>query len=143
MIEKHQRANTVRPQSRHNESYLKTLHDDVGEVGAEKVSQDKEEQSAWKEAKEKIEELETKITEQFEDTSMEKKHESTMLRAPAKPTQEDWNKHQTTHTPFAAWCPHCLAARNVRRNHPKQGRKGRLVPDTETGDGQIESGSEV
>ena len=93
MSEKHHRANTLRPQSRRNESYLNPLHDDVGEAGAEKVSQSKDEHSAWKEAKKKIEELETKITEQFEDTSMEEKHESTTLRAPAKPIQEEWNKH--------------------------------------------------
>ena len=75
------------------------------------------------------------MAEQFEDAPTEKEHDKPMLKAPVKPTQEEWNKHQTTHTPFAAWCPHCLAARNVRRNHPKQGRKGRLVPDTETGEG--------
>ena len=135
MSEKHHRANTLRPQSRRNESYLNPLHDDVGEVGVEKVPQSEDKQPAWKAAKKKIEEFETKITEQFEDTPVEKKHESTMLRAPAQPTQEEWSKHQTTHAPFAAWCPHCLAATNVRRNYPKQGIKGRLVPDTEIGDG--------
>ena len=111
------------------------MHDEVGEIGAEKVSPSKAEQTAWKEAKKKIEELETKMTEQFEDAPTEREHDNPMLKAPVKPTQEEWNKHQTTHTPFAAWCPHCLAARNVRRNHPTQGRKGRLVPDTETGEG--------
>ena len=58
-----------------------------------------------------------------------------IIKAPTKPTQEEWERHQLTHTPFAPWCQHCMAARNARRNRPKQGRKGRIVPDIEGGEG--------
>ena len=58
-----------------------------------------------------------------------------MIKAPEKPTQLEWDKHQTTHTPFAPWCQHCVAARIARRNHPKQGRKGRIVSDIDDGEG--------
>ena len=135
MTKRWERANTVRPQTEFNEQSLNPLHDESGDAGADKVYPNKEEQAAWKEAREKIEDLETRMAEQFEDNNGNEYNKQLMLQAPAQPTQDEWNRHQLTHTPFAAWCPHCLASRNARRNHPKQGRKGRLVPDTEIGEG--------
>ena len=135
MTKQQERASTVRPQMKTDEQYINPLHNKSGEAGAEKGNLEKDEWRIWKETRNKIEDLETKMTEQFEDGSQGAQSTPPMLQAPAKPTQDEWDRHQLTHTPFAVWCPHCLAARNVRRNHPKQGRKGRIVPDTEIGEG--------
>ena len=58
-----------------------------------------------------------------------------MIKAPAKPAHDEWERRKLTHIPYAPWCPSCVAARNIRRNHPKQGRPGRIVPDTEIWEG--------
>ena len=47
------------------------------------------------------------------------------------PTRAEWPRHQTIHTPYAAWCKHCNAARAVRCNHQRVDRRARLVPDTD------------
>lgn len=75
------------------------------------------------------------MTEQFEGENDIQRGQPFAVKAPTEPTQDEWNRHQTTHIPFASWCPHCLAARNVRRNHPARGRPGRIAPDTESGEG--------
>lgn len=33
------------------------------------------------------------------------------------------------HTPYEAWCPHCVAARAIRRNHPQQKNRAHIVKD--------------
>ena len=103
----------------------------------EKEDENKEESNSWEVMAKKCEELETRLAEQFEDKEGEGRDAPPMVRAPSKPTKEEWERHQTTHTPYAAWCPHCAAARNVRRNHPTHGRQGKLVPDTDGEDGPV------
>ena len=75
------------------------------------------------------------MVEQLENEHGECRNATPIIRVPDKPTKEEWERHQITHTPYAAWCPHCVAARNARRNHPTHGRKGKIVPDTETEEG--------
>ena len=58
-----------------------------------------------------------------------------MVKPPSPPTKEEHERHQTTHTFYAAWCKHCLAARVVRHKHQSRGRKATIVPDIETGKG--------
>ena len=96
---------------------------------------DDEEQ--WEQVARKVEDLETRVAEQFDDDNGKLKEPPPMIKAPEKPTQLEWDKHQTTHTPFAPWCQHCVAARNARRNHPKQGRKGRIVSDIDDVEGLV------
>ena len=79
--------------------------------------------------------METIITEQFEDESDKARAVPPMIKAPVKPTHDEWEHRQVTHTPYAPWCPHCLAARNARRGHPTHGCNGRIVQDTESGEG--------
>ena len=135
IIEQCQRANAVRPQTTSDDQYLKPLQDESGEDGAEKVDPDQKEEETWKETRTRIEDFETRVAEQFEDNNKGTYDSIPILKAPAKPIQEELDRHQATHTPFAAWCPHCQAARNARCNHPKRGRRGRIVLDTETCEG--------
>ena len=37
--------------------------------------------------------------------------------APRQPTKEDIARHNLTHLPYRAWCPHCLAARRPNSKH--------------------------
>ena len=53
------------------------------------------------------------------------------IKAPSKPTKEQWEIHQATHTPYEPWCKHCVAARANRQNHPNKGRRTVIVPDVE------------
>ena len=132
IVNKRERASTVRPHTEFVERSLNPMHDHAVESDAK---EDQGMKDSWEELAQKFEELETKVAEQFEDAGVEGREAPPMIRAPTKPTREEWERHQTTHTPFASWCPHCMAARNVRRNHPKRGRKVRLVPDIEEGNG--------
>ena len=61
------RVTTVRPDIEFIKIYINFVHDGPSEVGAEKVGDAQMEEEGWKIAKEKIEELETKVAEQFED----------------------------------------------------------------------------
>ena len=122
MTKGHQRVVTVRPRSMSTRNCINPLHEDSGEVGAEKEAVREVDCEAWEETVKKIEELETKVIEHFEQQSQEQQRSPPIIKAPAKPTQEQWERHQVTHTPFAPWCPHYLAAMNVRRNHPSKGR---------------------
>ena len=51
--------------------------------------------------------------------------------APPKMTKEDWERHQTTHTPYMPGCKHCAAARAVRQRHPKKRKHLVMVPDVD------------
>ena len=81
----------------------------------------------------KYEELKEKVEQHFGGNYDSEKRNAPIVRAPQKPTQEQWERHQATHTPFEAWCKHCLAARATRSPHPKQGRKPMIVPDVDKG----------
>ena len=70
----------------------------------------------------KVEELQHKVAQQFEDMNDEHKGGTPIIKAPHQPTEIEWARHCVTHTPYAPWCPHCVAGRAVRRQHPKQSR---------------------
>ena len=130
-----QRAPTVRPSKEFANKDLYPMHDQPNEGGAEEVDDKEDDQKQWTDVAKKIKELETKLAEHFDDDNGNNGQSPPIIKAPTNPTQEEWDIHQTTHTPFAVWCKHCVAARNARENHPKQGRKGRIVSDIENGEG--------
>ena len=130
IIYKKERANTVRPQKEFAGSSLNLMPDQIDESKAE---DDQQVQDSWEVITKKHEELETRMAELFDDKGGDDKDAPPIIRAPTKPTKEAWERHQTTHAPYVAWCPHCMAARHVRRNHPIHGRKVRFVPGTEKG----------
>ena len=53
--------------------------------------------------------------------------ESKHLNNPPRPMGQ---APDDTHTPYEAWCPHCVAARAVRRDHPSKKPKAHIVADT-------------
>lgn len=77
-----------------------------------------------------------KVEEYFDDSNGKVKREVPTIKAPHKPTKEDWEKHQATHTPYEPWCKHCLAGRAIRQQHPSKGRRPIAIPDIEGGDNQ-------
>ena len=98
IIDQNKRADTVRPQLKVEEPYLNPLRDEAGEAGAEMVHPSTEEKSEWEATKQHIEDLEIRMTEQFEDNNGQGQVRGPILKAPAKPTQAEWDQHQTTHT---------------------------------------------
>ena len=95
----------------------------------------KKEQDSWETIAWKIEELQTRMAEQFEDNGGGKDGKTPRI------TKSRWNqpkknwKNTKQRTQFATWCPHCMAAKNARKNRPTHGRKGRIVPNTDNGGG--------
>ena len=133
MTTEYQRAKTIRPKSETNKNCFNPIHEGSGDVVAETVATREEIEENWGEVVRKIEELEARVAAQVEDKEQENQRTPRAIKAPVKPTQEQWEQHQVTHAPYAFWCPHCFAARNVTRNRPAKGRRGRVVPDIETG----------
>ena len=63
IIQVHKREDTVRPPMKFIKEDLNLLHEESGDVGAEKVHPSDEEQKHWEEASQKIEDLETKMAQ--------------------------------------------------------------------------------
>lgn len=83
----------------------------------------------WQKLAKKFEELEGRVAEQFESQPEREVHQPPVLKAPTRMTNEQWERHQTTHTLYGPACQHCVAARAVRANHPSKGRSMHIVPD--------------
>ena len=135
IIHRKERAITVRPQDEFAEMNLNPVHAKPEKKEREKTDEGDEGQSEWDVMAGTYEELETRMAEQFEKEQDNYRNGPPVIPTPDKPTKEEWGRHQTIHTLYVAWCPHCTAVRNARRNHPGRGRKGKIVPDTEGGEG--------
>ena len=106
------------------------MEDNGEDAGEEDMAQEEE----YEELAKKYEQFKTQVEQYFDGEHCEnRKREVPVLKAPEKPTKKQWQEHQATHIPYAAWCKHCLAARAVRNHHPSKGRKAMVVPDVETG----------
>ena len=127
-----QRANTVRPKQGNTDVTLAPLSEEHGDLETEQVADvDNGEEDGHDTLEEKVEELHTRFTQQFEDHNDVKDWKTRIVKSPHQPTEEEWERHCVIHTPYAQWCPHCVAGRAVRRQHPKQPRKTHMVPDTD------------
>ena len=71
---------------------------DRAEGGLASEEADKE----WATMEEKVEDLQKSLSEHFEDANDRTEQGPPMIRAPRQPTEEEWNRHQTTHTPYEA-----------------------------------------
>ena len=135
MTNENKRNPTARPSKEFDEGDLYPLHDKPDEDGAEEVDDKKDDQQQLADMVKKVEELETRLAEQFDDEWTPWTPTTNHKGSSESNPRGVGTTSNNTHTPFAARCRHCVAARDVRRNRPKQGRKGRLAPDTENGDG--------
>ena len=107
--------------------------DDPEKDDTEKTEVVGEDYTQWEDLANKYDRLVERIDEQFGEQTKQRRHGPVMVTPPLKPTRDEWERHQLTHTPFQAWCPHCVAARAVRRKHPKKGRHHEKVPETDGG----------
>ena len=51
-----------------------------------------------------------------------------VITMPRAPKQEEVDEHNTTHCPFRAWCPHCVAGKAVSDPHVHKGTDDNGVP---------------
>ena len=129
-----ERASTVRPLKT---IPLTSLHPIERESDVDKVKDDEsdakehgaDEKGEVDEWKEHVEDLSRRVAQYFEDEHEKCAVSPPSVKAPQQPTREAWEQHQITHTFYQSWCPHCVAARLVRRNHPRKGRAAHIVPD--------------
>lgn len=131
-----QRESIVRPLKQKQPANILPIEGslDASEINgmeSEATEEGADEQGEVDEWKERVEELSRRVAQHFEDEHERNAVSPPGVRAPSQPTQTEWEQHQATHTPYRAWCPHCAAARAVRRQHPKHGRIGHVVPDVD------------
>ena len=87
------------------------------------------EDNKWEELANRYDELVEQVNEHFKEPTEQDRKGPPMVTPPQQPTKEQWERHPLTHTPYAPWCKHCVAARAVRRKHPKKGRTHWMVQD--------------
>lgn len=107
------------------------------ELGVDKEDKEDEVEAGsprqrWRSWQKQDEELREKVEEYLDDNNGNTEWKVPTIKAPHQPTKDDWERHQATHTPYALWCKHCLAARVVRHQHPSKGRQIIVVPDAES-----------
>ena len=78
-----------------------------------------------------MEDLNVRVARHFGDAHDGDQWKFPMVESPPQPTKEEWLQHQLSHTPYAAWCKHCIAARAVRANHQRAKFRAKIVPDTD------------
>ena len=83
----------------------------------------------WEKVQEEVEDLNVRVARHFEGPNDKTDWTPPMVKTPLQPTKAEWLRHQLTHTPYAPWCKHCIAARAVRDNHQRADRRAKLVPD--------------
>ena len=105
MTSKSQRACTVSPPKGSNQDDLLPLREDQsGDLEAEDngaeggLDNGDLHKGEWSEVEEKVEELQRRVAEHFENENDKERAGPPMVRAPNQPTREQWNRHQTTHT---------------------------------------------
>ena len=135
-----QRACIVRPLKQESSASVFPIEEvpdanEINETESEAVDGGADVNGEAEEWRERVEELSKRVAQHFEDTHEKDAVSPPGIKALPQPTQMEWEQHQVTQTPYKAWCPHCAAARAVRRQHPQHGRAGHVVPDV---DGNID-----
>ena len=136
-----ERAITVRPKQTHDQELIAPIHEEVGELEGDNKDNENvveaddaegmKEQQSWDQLQEHVEVLNVRVARHFEDKNEENQWKPPMVKSSPQPTKEEWLQHQLIHTPYAAWCKHCIAARAVRANHQCAKLRAKLVPDTD------------
>ena len=56
--------------------------------------------AVWEKIQEKAEELQEQVAIHFEDQNDRENHEPPIIKAPIHPIRDQWERHQTNHTPY-------------------------------------------
>ena len=104
-----------------------------GEEGGDPKKGQQEQTEEWRVVVEKEDDVARRVSEHLGDDNGKGVQPPPMIRAPGQPIRDEYERHQITHTPYAAWCIHCAIARAVRTQHPSKGRNAITVPDIEKG----------
>ena len=124
-----QRARTVRPKEDATRGLIQPIIEEKsGDLeGDEENNQEEGLEDGIREtiesSEEKYQELKDQVEEHLDDENAQSYRQPPIAKAPQQPTAEEFERHQITHTPYAPWCKHCLAARAGRSPHPSQGRR--------------------
>ena len=135
------RAITVRPNQMNDKELIAPIDEEVGEpenhgkenenvVETDGIEKEKN-RADWEQLQDQMEDLNVRVARHFEDANDENKWQPPMIESPPQPTKEEWLQHQLIHTPYAAWCRHCIAARAVRANHQCAKLRAKIVLDTD------------
>ena len=87
-----------------------------GGVVADRSGAAGSEEETMEQLKQKVKDLEEFLVDKWEYNQAGEDPVLT-LRMPAKPSEQEWNEHQVTHTPPKHWCKYCLMGRGKRRPH--------------------------
>lgn len=134
-----QRAKSIRPDKSENNKYLQPMIEETGgaEIGGEDGwdadEEPNEQAGGWDAIAEKVDDLTKRVTEYMDDDNARERHAPPCIKALRQPTREEYDRHQSIHTPYGSWCRHCAMARAVRTQHRTKGRKTIIVPDIERG----------
>ena len=119
-----ERARTVRPQTdvdlqpiQVEDEASKGVETEGAEESEEVVREEKEVEDQgkeWQEVNEKVGDLVDRVARHFEDANDLRGRKPPVIQAPPQPSQEEMEQHQATHTFYAPWCKHCVAARVIR-----------------------------
>ena len=148
IADRQKRERSVRPKGSDTHRILQPIVESVsGDLEVEQkidveVGNGGGDDEAMEKLDKKYQQLKNKVEEYFDDDNGKAYEPPPMVRSPPQPTKEEFESHQTTHTPYAPWCKHCLAARATRMQHPSKGRKAMVVPDVDTGVGPIKVSSD-
>ena len=132
---------SVRPQEDNTNRLLQTMvEEESGDLEGDSGSNHGKdliggETETMEQLEKKYQDLKDKVEEYLDDENGKGCRQPPIVKTPPQPTKEEFERHQITHTPYASWCKHCVAARAVRGQHPSKGRRAIVVPDTDTGAG--------
>ena len=99
IIHRKERAISVRPQDEFAKVNLNPVHAKSNAEEGKIADKGDEGQIEWDAMAKKYEELETRMAEQFEKDQGNKEDGPPIIKVPDKPTKEQWERHQTIHTP--------------------------------------------
>ena len=131
------RAKSVRPPENDARGIIAPLDDDLGDLKVEDQVSDGgvvETNDKWEELANKYETLEKQVHDYLQEEAKTEGWNPPIVKFPPKMTREEWDKHQVTHTPYAPGCKHCVAARAIRRRHPRKRQHSIKVKDVDGSD---------
>jgi hypothetical protein len=138
LVSRRERDVVVSPSSDSQQEIIAPVNEEFDDLDGD--SEVAETEDHWEELADKYEDLEKKVHEYLDDENKTDARNPPVARIPSTMTREQWTRHQVTHTPYAPGCKHCVAARAIRRRHPKKRRHNVIVPDI---DGSVDGPTKV